>query len=312
MFNGTYQRITIKVLALTLVIYALIKLVTRLSGEQPFYLLHRQFYHDEKLKQVFLAGVLKQSNENEINLSAGEVKQGTTLEPNSSTKKVNMNQQQPTTLPAVTHLVETDQQLLSLANNNKKFFGHINNLSPSQVEDLTTQMLGVNNLTTFEAQLNFLKCSGRFILRQLHGSQPNSPISMPQSHQHCKKMSFKNSGPIVVLASVPGSGNSWVRQLLEAATGIYTGAVYCDPAYFKAGMIGELIDTNNVLVVKNHHLPYSVKKLLNNDRAIYIVRSPFGAILSEHNRNIASKYRQLGNVHALEVDFNYGMIIYTL
>ena len=41
----------------------------------------------------------------------------------------------------------------------------------------------------------------------------------------------------MALASFEGSGNSWVRQLLESATGIYTGSVYYDPAYVKVGMI---------------------------------------------------------------------------
>ena len=50
-------------------------------------------------------------------------------------------------------------------------------------------------------------------------------------------MSFQSSGSVIVLASFPGSGNSWVRQLLESATGIYTGALYCDGAYVRAGMI---------------------------------------------------------------------------
>ena len=66
-------------------------------------------------------------------------------------------------------------------------------------------------------------------------------------------MSFKSLGPILVgLVSYLGSGNSWVRQLLESATGIYTGTVYRDPAYVEAGMIGEGVHMNNVLAIKLH------------------------------------------------------------
>ena len=32
----------------------------------------------------------------------------------------------------------------------------------------------------------------------------------------------------VALASHPGSGNTWVRLILEEATGVFTGAVYND------------------------------------------------------------------------------------
>ena len=187
------------------------------------------------------------------------------------------------------------------------------NLSSSQVDyliDLMTQMVHVSSLMSRKARKKFLECAGLVTLRELKGSQPKSPISVPPSQQNCRNMSFKNSGPIVALASIAGSGNSWVRQLLESATGIYSGDVYCDPAYVKAGMIGEGVDTNNVLAVKIHYVPSFVKKVLKNDKAIYVVRSPFGAILSENNRYIArtsKKYRPLGNFHTMEVDFKYGM-----
>jgi hypothetical protein len=45
----------------------------------------------------------------------------------------------------------------------------------------------------------------------------------------CKKRSFlARSSPLVALASSPGSGNTWLRFLLEQATGVFTGSIYCD------------------------------------------------------------------------------------
>ncbi|XP_077866233.1 uncharacterized protein LOC144353830 [Saccoglossus kowalevskii] len=41
--------------------------------------------------------------------------------------------------------------------------------------------------------------------------------------------------PIVALASPPGAGNTWVRHLLQQATGIYTGSVYRDGRIFQKG-----------------------------------------------------------------------------
>ena len=111
----------------------------------------------------------------------------------------------------------------------------------------------------------------------------NLPIRIPNSDQHCKKMSFQSSGSVIALVSFPGSGNSWVCQLLESATGIYAGALYCDPAYVRAGMIGEGVSTQNVIAVKTHETPADAKKLLNHDKAIYIVRSPFMAMLAFYN-----------------------------
>ena len=44
-----------------------------------------------------------------------------------------------------------------------------------------------------------------------------------------------------MLASFPGSGNTWVRLLLEDASGFYTGSVYAD------GSLGKI-----EFVVKKH------------------------------------------------------------
>ncbi|XP_070581298.1 sialate:O-sulfotransferase 1-like isoform X2 [Ptychodera flava] len=42
------------------------------------------------------------------------------------------------------------------------------------------------------------------------------------------------SRPFIALASFPGSGNTWVRHLLEVATGIYTSSPYNDSVLYKA------------------------------------------------------------------------------
>ncbi len=54
----------------------------------------------------------------------------------------------------------------------------------------------------------------------------------------------------VALASPPSSGNTWVRGLLEQATGICTGAIYCDRRLVKGGFYGEYICSGPVLAVK--------------------------------------------------------------
>ena len=41
-------------------------------------------------------------------------------------------------------------------------------------------------------------------------------------------MGEENELELVMLASFPGSGNTWVRLLLEDASGFYTGSVYTD------------------------------------------------------------------------------------
>ena len=42
----------------------------------------------------------------------------------------------------------------------------------------------------------------------------------------CHPLGYKPKGPIVALASFPGSGNTWLRYLLQQATGILTGKIF--------------------------------------------------------------------------------------
>ena len=200
-------------------------------------------------------------------------------------------------------VVEINQQInqRTLKHNKVKIRAYLSTFSPLEVREVI-QDIGVSNLTSETSRKQFLNCSGIEIL----GGSLQLPIHIPPSHQHCKKMRFQSSGPIVALGSFAGSGNSWVRQLLESATGIYTGAIYCDPSYIAAGMIGEGITTENVLAIKCHASPSTTKSLLNHDKVIYIVRSPFGAIISEENRR-HTKQLGLDKRHTSEIHFNKGL-----
>ena len=115
----------------------------------------------------------------------------------------------------------------------------------------------------------------------------------------CKFMKGVDRQP-VGLVSVPGSGNTWVRGLLEKATGVCTGSIYCDHALRNGGLIGEYVKTGRVLVVKTHTSDYqwmNVKaEKRNNDDALYssailLIRNPFDAFIAEWNRlNAFSAY----------------------
>ena len=105
----------------------------------------------------------------------------------------------------------------------------------------------------------------------------------------------------VALASFPGSGNTWVRGLLQDTTGICTGGIYCDTTLRKNGYPGECIRSGVVLVVKTHqidprwtgvHYDESIPSTHFNklkyipvySSAIFLVRNPFDALVSEWNR----------------------------
>ena len=146
---------------------------------------------------------------------------------------------------------------------------------------------GTEYLDSFTADM-FLSCvSSKRALLMYKNKQ--SEIG----NNYCRKtLAFLNrTSPIIALVSFPGSGNSWVRHLLEQATGVYTGSIYCDTT-LKAFFPGEHVVSGNVIAVKTHHsdsfdLPGKVQKHTGKtkfEKAILIVRNPFDALLSEANR----------------------------
>ena len=109
------------------------------------------------------------------------------------------------------------------------------------------------------------------------------------------RCAFRESGgrAPVALVSVPGSGNTWVRGLLEKATGVCTGSIYCDSPLRSKGFVGEDVRDGSVLVVKTHTSDYQwkgveVEKRYLDDAlygsAILLIRNPFDALVSERNR----------------------------
>lgn len=104
---------------------------------------------------------------------------------------------------------------------------------------------------------------------------------------------------LVALASFPGSGNTWIRGMLEAATGVCTGFSFCDMSMRVMGFAGENIASSAVLVVKTHMYAPSwesrpalsaVRQRLQFQSAIFVVRNPFDALVSEWNRIVANGF----------------------
>ena len=101
----------------------------------------------------------------------------------------------------------------------------------------------------------------------------------------------------VALTSSEGSGNTWIRGLLERATGICTGFNFCDFVMRMKGFIGENINTGSVLVVKTHmdtpNWTGSTKKYPNKfegkyGSCIFLVRNPHDALIAEWNRRLTN------------------------
>ena len=117
----------------------------------------------------------------------------------------------------------------------------------------------------------------------------------------CNFMSDR-SRRAVALASPEGSGNTWLRGLLEKATGICTGFCCCDAEMRARGFVGEGIMSGKVLVVKTHiAFPQwisQVKKLQwegSYDSAIVLIRNPAKSVIAEWNRRMTNSLKRLKN-----------------
>lgn len=116
------------------------------------------------------------------------------------------------------------------------------------------------------------------------------PLNEDLFGPHCRFMDGSKRRPIG-LVSFPGSGNTWVRGLLQLATGICTGSIYCDRDLRRNGFSGEGLHSGSVLVTKTHRPNCKSYKrnglpaaMLNLTKVILIIRNPFHAIISERNR----------------------------
>ena len=110
--------------------------------------------------------------------------------------------------------------------------------------------------------------------------------------------------PITALASFPGSGNTWLRYLLEQMTGVFTGSQECDIVLKASGLLGEGVQSSNVLVVKTHN-PSDLIEMTPKRHfkaAVVLVRNPFDAILAEYHRMVLwSHIRMLEPDHFSEL-----------
>ncbi|XP_055329649.1 WSCD family member GA21586-like isoform X2 [Paramacrobiotus metropolitanus] len=84
--------------------------------------------------------------------------------------------------------------------------------------------------------------------------------------------------PQTALLSLPGSGNTWLRWLIERLTGVCTGSVYHDAALKKAGFVCEGRQ-HGVMTVKTHFVQH-----LQAAKTILLIRNPYDALVAEFKR----------------------------
>ncbi|XP_046638667.1 WSC domain-containing protein 2-like [Daphnia pulicaria] len=97
----------------------------------------------------------------------------------------------------------------------------------------------------------------------------------------------------MALMSYPGSGNTWIRGIIERLSGYFTGSIYADKDIYVKGFYGEgvPIDCGCTIVQKTHDLQRNDYQPFINKSAILIIRNPYGALVSYRN------FRTTGNSH---------------
>lgn len=84
------------------------------------------------------------------------------------------------------------------------------------------------------------------------------------------------------LMTYPGSGNTWVRHIIETLSGYHTTSVYCDKTLtpvFKAEC-DHMTMYNQSIAVKTHKLRYCSRW----EKAIVVIRNPLHSIRGEYQR----------------------------
>eukprot|EP00755_Sulcionema_specki_P030092 Sspe_Gene.93578::Locus_66178_Transcript_1_1_Confidence_1.000_Length_417::g.93578::m.93578 len=80
-----------------------------------------------------------------------------------------------------------------------------------------------------------------------------------------------NASAPPLLWSFPGSGNSWLRLLVERATGVYTGSVYHKDQSMRAVFRGEDFCNSSVIAIKAHHkIPFRCRAAAKATRAVLL------------------------------------------
>lgn len=125
-----------------------------------------------------------------------------------------------------------------------------------QSEEISLQQLRAANEQLNSMQNNHLsKQTGRLSnKKQSLGIIETETMDTSSLVKLCSKREYMHPPlPVTMLASFPGSGNTWIRYVLERVTGIYTGSVYNASLLKNNGFPGEDRSDGTVSVVKTHH-----------------------------------------------------------
>ncbi|KAG9341401.1 hypothetical protein JZ751_019209 [Albula glossodonta] len=121
----------------------------------------------------------------------------------------------------------------------------------------------------------------------------------PVQDSRCTDRKFlpEKSDTLVALSSFPGAGNTWVRHLIELATGYYTGSFYFDGSLYNKGFKGEkdYWKSGRTICVKTHES--GQREVEMYDSAILLIRNPYRCLMAEFNRKCAGHLGHASEQH---------------
>jgi hypothetical protein len=148
-------------------------------------------------------------------------------------------------------------------------------------------MLGfTKKVTLFSLALMVLIWRSAHLIYKPQQYENKSNVHWCSELHFIKKSSSEDENLVTGLASFPGSGNTWIRHILQQATGIYTASVYKETLSLTNGIPLQMINSS-ALVVKTHKYGRSEYRLF--DKAVLLIRDPLKSILAEYNRQNVGK-----------------------
>ncbi|KAK3549474.1 hypothetical protein QTP86_001474 [Hemibagrus guttatus] len=107
----------------------------------------------------------------------------------------------------------------------------------------------------------------------------------------------ESSSSLTALSSFPGAGNTWLRHLIELATGYYTGSYYFDGSLYNKGFKGEkdYWRSGRTICVKTHES--GQREIKKFDSAILLIRNPYHCLVAEFNRKNAGHLGYATDTH---------------
>ncbi|XP_017343840.1 WSC domain-containing protein 1 [Ictalurus punctatus] len=176
----------------------------------------------------------------------------------------------------------TDQELpLAVLRGRDCLCGHTSTFLLMQ-QNVDVQLCGRSKATNYTDDADYLQV-----------------YSTPVLESRCRERMFlpESSSSITALSSFPGAGNTWLRHLIELATGYYTGSYYFDGSLYNKGFKGEkdYWRSGRTICVKTHES--GQKEIKKFESAILLIRNPYHCLVAEFNRKNAGHLGYATDAH---------------